>query len=646
MTQPGSACGQALVGIFLALFVSVGVSADLEAREVDLPWSDANLSEREAAAHLLDRLTFGPRPGDIDRVVEMGLNRWVEQQLAANLSDRELDSYLDGLSALDLSVRDYPEIYPNPGLVLRRAQEAGVVPEGQDPRQIEDNRERRKFRRDIIRWARQEGIRSQRELLGELMVQKLLRATYSENQLSEVLTDFWFNHFNVSITDNQARVYVLAYERDAIRPNVLGDFGTMLESTAKHPAMLLYLDNARSTAGEDDPTTMDEYRSSMQRAAGSRGGRARRAGRGSSPTRGNRPQGLNENYARELLELHTLGVDGGYDQEDVTEVARAFTGWTIYPPGFLLERVGERLDRALRSGVGFVAKDGFLFRADAHDAGKKEILGVQFPDGRGVEDGEQVLSMVAGHPSTADHLAQKLATRFVADEPPPDLVNRLAESYRSSGGDLTEMMLVLVESPEFWDPEVRGQKIKSPFELAVSALRALDAEIRRPKATIEWIGRMGQPLYAYQAPTGYPDRADFWVNTGALLNRMNFGLALAANEIEGVEVDLLSLNESREPASRLEALEIYVPRLLPERDPAETVTLLEPMVIEPSLGKRVEQAAPEVEGQIDLFAEEMGLFGEEELILQPTGRPSRSGEPTGLEQVVGVILGSPQFQRK
>ncbi len=616
------------------------------ASPIDLPWRESGLTEREAAAHLIDRLTFGGRPGDIDETVEMGLDRWVERQLAADLTEPSLGGYLEDLGSLDLSVREYPEVYPNPGLVLRRAQEDGIVPEGQDPRQIQDDRERRKFRRDIFRWAQQEGIRFQRELLGETMAQKLMRATYSENQLSEVLTDFWFNHFNVSITDNQARVYVLAYERDAIRPNVLGHFSAMLESTAKHPAMLMYLDNAQSTAGEGDPTTMDEYRTAMQRRGGRRGARGRSGGGSGPGTQRNRPQGLNENYARELLELHTLGVDGGYDQDDVTEVARAFTGWTVYPPDFVLERVGDRLDRALRSGAGFVAEDGFFFRADAHDAGRKSILGVRFPAGRGIEDGLDVLSVVSTHPSTAEHLATKLAARFVSDDPPPSLVDRLSSVFLSTDGDLKQVMIALVESTEFWDPDVRGQKIKSPFELTVSALRALDADIDQPRATVEWISRMGQPLYAYQAPTGYPDRAQFWVNTGALLNRMNFGLALAAGEVHGVEVDLLSVNDFKEPASRLDALEAYVPLLLPERDPAATLALLEPMVLEPTLGKRVEQAAPESAEQPDVFAGDMGLFGEEDLFTEVSPQPSRKIEPTGLEQVVGVILGSPEFQRK
>jgi uncharacterized protein (DUF1800 family) len=251
-----------------------------------------------------------------------------------------------------------------------------------------------------------------------------------------------------------------------------------------------------------------------------------------------RPRGLNENYARELLELHTLGVDGGYTQDDVVAVARAFTGWTTYPPGPLRGEVEERIERARRfPDAGFVFEESFLFRADAHDAGGKTILGRRYPAGRGIEDGVEVLDQLARHPSTARHLATRLAVRFVADEPPAALVDRLAASYLASGGDLRRLMRELVESPELWSPDARHAKVKSPFELAASALRAVGAELRDPRPTLEWISRMGQPLYACQAPTGYPDHAEAWVNTGALVHRINFGAELAGGRIAGVDLD-------------------------------------------------------------------------------------------------------------
>ncbi len=603
----------------------------------DPPWEQAGLTEREAAAHLLDRLTFGPRPGEIDRVLEMGLEAWLDGQLDSSLTEPDLARRLAPLETIGLPPEEAAERYPNPGIVVRQLIESGEIDE-EDVRSIrgDDDGPDPAMRRMIYEHARERGYGSQRRLIGEAMVGKLLRATYAENQLEEVLVDFWFNHFNVSITDNQARTYVPSYEHDAIRPNVLSDFREMLGATARHPAMLLYLDNAQSSAEEGAPTT-------MSRELGSRyGERARRRGmerhRERQRRRPGRSTGLNENYARELLELHTLGVDGGYTQNDVIEVARAFTGWSAVPPRMLQEMEGIRMERALSAGVGFEVDGAFLFRADAHDEGRKEILGTSFPPGRGIEEGEAVLDLVATHPSTARHLARKIAVRFVSDEPPEALVERLATTFRRSDGDLRRMMETLIDSPEFWADEARRQKIKSPFELAVSALRALDAQIVNPRATVEWISRMGQPLYAYQAPTGYPDRGDFWVNTGSLLNRMNFGLELAAGEVAGVHHDLAALNDHREPESLLDALETYATLLMPERDLTETVSLLEPLVATPELAARVGEATPEVEGDLDEIADTD--------LSDPRGgtRPILS-ERTPITQVVGVILGSPEFQR-
>jgi uncharacterized protein (DUF1800 family) len=329
----------------------------------------------------------------------------------------------------------------------------------------------------------------------------------------------------------------------------------------------------------------------------------------------NRPRGLNENYARELLELHTLGVDGGYTQQDVIEVARAFTGWTVLPPGPRRAEAERRLARVVQAGgqaggrLGFHREGEFLFRADAHDAAAKTVLGTRLPAGRGIEDGEQVLDLLAVHPSTAKHLATKLAVRFVSDKPPQALVDRLAAVYLKSGGQVRPVLVAIAESPELWSRDALGAKIKSPFELAASALRGLGAEVEDPRDTLRWIADMGQRLYAYQAPTGFPDRAEAWVNTGSLLNRMNFGLQLAAGRVRGVDFDLAALNGGREPESRDEALKAYAARLLPGRDLEPALALLQPMVNDPDLAKKVEQS-------------------------------------TAVEQVVGVILGSPEFQRR
>ncbi|HEY7213207.1 MAG TPA: DUF1800 domain-containing protein [Thermoanaerobaculia bacterium] len=639
---------------------------------VHLPWKEAGLSERQAAAHLLNRFAFGPRPGEVDAVVKMGLDRWFERQLAANLPDGRVDEDLRALPALRLSTREIAERYPPPGMVLYEAREAGVLPADVGRKDLKDQ-DRAALKDKVMAYAREQGYRSQKELLGQLMTQKLLRAVESENQLAEVMTDFWFNHFNVSLTDKKARTFLLPYERDAIRPHALGRFRDLLEATAKSPAMLLYLDNAQSSAADGSPTTMAKEigRSPRQRAfmegrgRGGFGGRrfgsfADRDPQMEQPERRMRPRGVNENYARELMELHTLGVDGGYTQQDVVEVARAFTGWSLLPPGRRREMAERRLARVERAGgLGFHTEGDFLFRADEHDAGAKTILGVRFPAGRGIEDGEAVLDLLASQKATARHLASKLAVRFVSDQPPQALVDRLAGVYLETGGDVRRLLVTLAESPEFWSRDSVGAKVKSPFELAASALRATGGEIGDPRETLKWIARMGQPLYAYQAPTGYPDRAQAWVNTGSLLSRMNFGLQLAADRVRGVDLDLPALNGGREPASREEALSIYAGLLLPGRDLASTLKLLRPMVADPNLPKKVDQAAPKdaAKSAKDADPEEAMVFGEAELgptrsikIKDQLGDtpppPIDRRPPTPLEQVVGVILGSPEFQRR
>lgn len=655
---------------------SAGAGAAAERRAtagLRLPWRAAGLSERQAAAHLLDRLAFGARPGEIDSVLAQGLEVWVERQLRADLPEPTLAARLATLPALTMSAREIAETYP-PGFAVRQlAIEEGVVTreEVAAAEAGDGDAGQRELRRRIQSWMRTKGLRPERELVAQSHAQKLLRAVYAENQLTEVLTDFWFNHFNVSTTDAPVRSYLLAYERDAIRPHVLGPFRELLGATARHPAMLLYLDNVQSVADPGRPTTMAGELgrrglggSGRQRPGGARGARAPR------PERPDRPRGLNENYARELLELHTLGVDGGYTQEDVVGVARALTGWAFLPAGRRGDEAQRGLARAGRAGgLGFVREGDFVFRADAHDAGAKRVLGVALPAGRGIEDGEQVLDLVATHPSTARHLATKLAARFVADDPPADLVDRLAATFEGTGGDLSALLRTLVESPEFWSPAARTAKIKSPFELAVSALRALGAEVDNPFPTLEWISTMGQPLYACAAPTGYPDRADHWINTGALLARMNFGLGLGAGRIAGVRFELAGLAGGSAPESGEAALAACAPVLLPARDVAPTLAALAPLLTDPELGRKVGARAPTAKpGPWELddpFADLEAMAGSgpaggrpgaggrertftEGLGLYPAARAmtAASEPPSLLAGAAGLLLGSPEFQRR
>lgn len=660
--------GGLLMVIVLVVTTLRGPSAEAEDAGLQMPWREAGLTERQAAAHLLDRFAYGSRPGELDRVVEMGLERWVEMQLRGEQPDPRVDLWLDKARSLDLSARRTAELYPNGGTVLRLAIREGVIERAdgdQEPEVGERDGVQRADRRKARQWAKKKGLRPRREATYELMAQKLIRAVYSENQLTEVLTDFWFNHFNVSVTDNQARIYVWPYERDAIRPHVTGSFRAMLEATAKHPAMLHYLDNVRSTAADGAQTTFELRRASLegdrraQRRAERRRQRVQRreAARGENgEPRRRRSEGLNENYARELMELHTLGVDGGYDQNDVVEVARAFTGWSTYPPEGARGDVSRRIRRAQRyPEAGFVFEDSFIFRADAHDAGPKTVLGHKMAAGRGLEDGLEVLDLLAAHPSTARHVSTKFAVRFVSDQPPTSLVDRLARTFERTGGDLGQLTRALVESPEFWATEARQAKIKSPFEVVISAVRTVGADVTDPRGIYDWVRRMGQPLYAYQAPTGFPDRASAWVNTGALLSRMNFGLQLATGQVPGVRLDLQSLAAGRRPDSLDEALDLYLPLLLAERDVGSASERLRQVIHDPQLVQKIADASPSSDDDLG-FSPGMG-DDDWDVMAGPgqglRGRGARRAPPPAgpvdhspVAQVVGVILGSPEFQRR
>jgi uncharacterized protein (DUF1800 family) len=657
---------QRRVHIIIFLFAALFLSASNTFSQSQMPYRKAGLSEREAAAHLLSRFTFGIRPDDIDKAIEMGLENWLETQLQGNLPDEALATRLKAFETNKLSGEEISEIYLNPGFLLNLAARDGVI-----SRQ-DSSLSRREQLEIIAGYMQKNGYRPVRMLVGEMLAQKLLRAVYSENQMLEVLTEFWFNHFNVSITDNQCRPYVYAYERDAIRPNVLGDFRTLLGATAKHPAMLVYLDNAQSTAPDSTPTTMFVEAEKLRGQRGLRGAvnrffvdrgmeryRREREQRMAELPGQFRPQhGINENYARELMELHTLGVDGGYTQKDVTEVARAFTGWSVMRPGPRGESMERRVERG--RAVGFYRQGGFVFRADVHDATEKLILGVKFEAGRGMDEGEQVLDMLSKHPSTARFISRKLAIRFVSDAPPEALVDRLAQTFSKTNGDLRAMIRAIAYSKEFWPENNRRAKIKSPFELTVSALRALHADVQHPRQTIEWLERMGQNLYGYSAPTGYPDRANAWINTGSLLNRMNFGLNLALGSIRGVHFDLMALNHNREPESAEAALETYAGLLLPERDLSTVMSQLQTVIRDPDFARKVDGATkteqPKSNRNRSEMAMENGMNDRMRMrLLQNFGgkipewaKPGRYNEPQpeAIAQVVGVILGSPAFQRR
>ncbi len=568
---------------------------------IRLPWRESGWSAHEAAAHLLERCAFGPRPGEVDAVAARGPAEWLGGQLAGGLASPRLDRFLERAATLDLDNHAIVTTYPTLGEVRRAAVRHGVLPEDVDD-------DPTLYRSTLREFMRRRGQRPQRELFAETLAAKLLRVLLDENQVREVLVDFWSDHLYVSGADPRARRFVGTYERDVIRPHVLGRFGDMLRASARHPAMLLYLDTAGSSRA--------------------------------------RP---NENYARELLELHTLGVEGGYTEDDVLEVARAFTGWTMLPFGEEREGVERRATGRRARTAGAVVDGDFLFRPDRHDTTAKTVLGRRLPAGRGIEDGDDVLELLSTHPSTARFVSAKLARRLVHDDPPASLIGSMARTWERTAGDLGAVTRTLLRSEEFWDRSVRAAKIKSPLELVASAVRTTGATVTRPRSLHERIARMGQPLYRYPAPTGFPDHAEAWVNAGSLLQRMKFGLDLAAGAIEGVGLDLLALNDDHEPADLRDALLHYGERLLPTRDLSGALDSLERVARDTGLVEKIDERAAQSPAPAGEAAEVGPLDGTRETSraepLAADADATTAPAPAALARAVGVLLGSPQFQR-
>ena len=469
-----------------------------------MSFSPADLGPR-AAVHLLNRAAFGPRPGEISRALDKGLERWLLEQLDPG-PDPELDTRLRGLGTLGYPISQVLALYDA------------------DQRSI--------------------GV-----ILDELMTAKLIRAVHTQNQLQEVLVDFWFNHFNIFVSEGFDRFSTSAYERDAIRPRVLGRFRDLLGATAYHPAMLFYLDN---------------YLNNSNRAVG-----------------GRTILGINENYGRELLELHTVGVDAGYTQADVIDAARCFTGIGI--------------DNLLVGG-------NMVFRAQNHDRGAKSVFGLNIAAGGLQDDADRLLDHLAQHPATARFVSLRLVQRFVADEPPQTLVAKCADTFLRTGGELREVMKTLFGSTEFWAEAFGPGKHKTPFEFTVSALRAVDAQVTAQRAVAAALANMGMPLYGCNPPTGYSSRGGDWINPSSHLYRMNFALDLAAGAVAGVAVDVRGVvrRAGRDP-----------------EDPSAVATTM----------------SNEIFGR-GLSAQTLGAIG----------RVSRSGPVSVAARAVGLCLAGPEMQ--
>jgi len=500
--------------------------------------------------HVLSRLTYGARPGDVERVRAMGLSAWIDRQLRpGTIDDDATEQALTELTTLRMPIAEALREFPRPDPKLRAQLASGEM-----------------SRQEMLERYPME--KRPARIAGELQAAKVVRAVTSERQLEELMVDFWFNHFNVFANKGDVRWYVAAYEREAIRPYAMAKFPDLVRATAHHPAMLFYLDNWLSA------------RPDFRVPAG--------------PNRG-RKAGLNENYARELMELHTLGVDGGYTQKDVTEVARAFTGWTI--------------DRPQTDGH-------FVFRPAMHDTGEKVVLGQRIPAGGGRDDGERVIDILTRSPATARFIATKLVRRFVSDTPPPALVTRVAAAYTSTDGDIAAMLRTIFESPEFSSEDAYRAKIKKPFEFVASAVRALGGrtDAQGGMALARASAEIGEPLYQAQPPTGYADRGEVWVNAGALLARMNFALGLASGRYPHVSIELAPLVAGADPAVPSAVLDRLLASIVADQTGPATRAVLTTQLSEPQITR-----------------------------LSPDDRGPAN---TDVAKLAALVIGSPEFQRR
>jgi uncharacterized protein (DUF1800 family) len=596
------------------------------------------LSADEAIQHAMNRLAYGPRPGDVERVRQMGLAKWIDLQLnAKSIDDSAVEARLNLYPTLTMTTAQLLKEYPNAKQAAKQAEQnrqasaqeqaaqkqaeeaitamakdmdagnggsttteqndttmsASAATDTPTPMKLNPATPGAGGKKDVLgldpnavpKAISDDSKRPQR-VVEELAMAKMTRAIYSERQLQQVMDDFWLNHFNVFAGKGEVKWYLTSYERDVIQPHSMGKFKDLLTATAKSPAMLFYLDNFLSA----DPNAAQ--RAAMERAMRQQ---IRRGPYGYPPTtqaaqNKKQQRGLNENYGRELMELHTLGVDGGYTQKDVTEVARCFTGWTIEKPREVAQ---------------------FKFDDKVHDPGSKVVMGKKIHAG-GMKDGEEVLDLLAKHPSTAKFISAKLARRFVSDTPPPALVDRMRKSFERSNGDIREVMRTMIYSPEFWSRDAYRAKVKTPYELVVSSVRALGTDVDTPMPLVQWVGRIGEPLYQCQPPTGYSDKAETWVNSGALLNRLNFSLALAGNKVRGSRSDVVALLGSGSGSDPKTTLDRAVQVLLGEATPG-TVDTLERQLENPQV---VQAKLDDPVKQVDLGV------------------------------VTGLVLGAPEFQRR
>ena len=606
---------------------------------------------------VLNRLAFGARPGDVARVRAMGVDQWIALQLASDrIDDGAADRIVASYETLGKPTTELVAMYDRGQLAIRQQQKAQA--------QSGDTSSKRDLRADLLKGDPQlrEQLRQNQRILGDVQSAKLARAVVSDRQLDEVMADFWENHFNIFAGKGLDRIFLPAFDREVIRPNALGKFRDLLGAVAKSPAMLFYLDQWQSAADSAHPT--------LAAARGARGG-ARRAPAGGltmeeldrlapnaqiTPAQRKRleamtpeqrmqvvqqraqagakaKRGLNENYARELMELHTLGVDGGYTQQDIIEVARALTGWTMNPRG-----TAE-----------------FMFRPEMHDAAQKVVLGHVIPAAGGLQDGEAVLDIVARHPSTAKFIARKLAVRFVSDAPPEALVDRAAQTFMNTDGDIREVVRTIVTSPEFFSRAAYRSKVKSPFELVASALRAVGAQPDTTMRSAQMVGFLGAPIFGHQAPNGWPETGESWMNSGAILNRINFGVTVAAGRLPGAALSQWNETEQLRSATRDQQVDAVILAFFGGQASPDTRQIL--LSGENPLATKLAASAPADSMSTDMSSMTMGADAPMRGRVAPpakNGAPRQAvargmGQPVqlnGLAQVVGLAIGAPEFQRR
>jgi uncharacterized protein (DUF1800 family) len=688
---------------------------------VPLAVHTAPLTQQERVLHALNRLTFGPRPGDEAAVAKMGLDRWFEQQLHPNsIDDAGLDARLARFPAMTLSQAELVQRFPGPQQMRQMERRDAALPSDpvehaiyadsmyayQHRKQLEaadgsvaakgaapsmnsanpthddatvmhgppvdskkdvkrEERQATKLDADTVdammalppeqRMAKliamppaqmyglREGLKpleryrlmvgltpQQTEVVAALLTQpervvgtealesRLERDVYSDRQLQAVMADFWLNHFSVYARKSEREPYMLpAYERDVVLPNALGNFEQLLVATAKSPAMLEYLDNWESIG----PDSLAAQKITELKKRNPNGELAKRL-----------PQGINENYARELMELHTLGVGGGYTQADVIQVARCFTGWTV--------------DRSYREG----GTGEFVFEPSRHEGGDKVVLGHTIHAG-GMDEGMQVLHILATSPATAKFISTKLAVRFVSDTPPPALVDRMAATFLKTDGDIKAVLTTMYRSPEFWSPTVYRAKVKTPIEFMVSALRASGAQVNNPLPLVLAMERLGMPIYGMQTPNGYSWMASEWVSSNALISRMNFALVLSGDRIPGTQTNwplLLGAGVSTTDPSA--ATEHQLETLLLGEPAAEkTRAAVMEQSRNPDAQKQAAQSfnAKPVADADDSGDVVMNLKAKSKHGDKGGGLDFQTNQPeTPLDTMAGLLLGSPEFQRR